>query len=83
MSLDNIRAQTELAKKAMEQINVQSRIFETILHEAIKGAPNEDKETIQAYSVLHKKAVNLAKQGKLKEAQELIKNFTDASKNSK
>lgn len=82
MDLKNIKAQLELSKKAIQETKNQNRIFETILQEAIKGAPKEDKKEIQRLQNMSRKAINLAKQGKLKEAQTLIKSFSDGGQNS-
>lgn len=82
MDLKNIKAQLELSKKAIQETKNQNRIFETILQEAIKGAPKEDKKEIQRLQNMSRKAINLAKQGKLEEAQTLIKSFSDGGQNS-
>lgn len=82
MDLKNIKAQLELSKKAIQETKNQNRIFETILQEAIKGAPKEDKKEIQRLQNMSRQAINLAKQGKLEEAQTLIKSFSDGGQNS-
>ena len=82
MDLKNIKAQLQLSKKAIQETKNQNRIFETILQEAIKGAPKEDKKEIQRLQNMSRKAINLAKQGKLEEAQTLIKSFSDGGQNS-
>lgn len=82
MDLKNIKAQLQLSKKAIQETKNQNRIFETILQEAIKGAPKEDKKEIQRLQNMSRQAINLAKQGKLEEAQTLIKSFSDGGQNS-
>lgn len=82
MDLQHIKAQLELSKKAIQETKNQNRIFETILQEAIKGAPKEDKHKIQHLQNMSRKAISLAKQGKLEEAQNLIKSFSDGGQNS-
>lgn len=82
INIENIKRQCELAKSAVSEIKKQNRIFETLMHEAIKGAPEEHKKDIQRIQVLATKAINLAKQGKSEEAQNLIKDFQNGSTNN-
>ena len=83
MSLEHIKAQMELSKKAIQETQNQSRIFEQVLQEAVEGAPNEDKMAIHKLQNMSKRAIALAREGKLDEAQNLIKSFSDAGKSNK
>lgn len=83
MELNALLEQAKLSQKAISEIQNQNRIFETILQEAVKGAPNEDKKKIEEVRQLSINAINLAKQGKIEEAQNLIKKFSDGNKNHK
>jgi len=75
MDLKNIKAQLELSKKALSEYKKQNTIFEQILQNAIKGAPEEDQGEIEKIRILTIKVTNLAKAGKLEEAQTLIKDY--------
>jgi hypothetical protein len=83
MDFKFLQSQMELAKKSISEIKNQNTIFETLLHEAIKGAPEEDKQEIERVRALSVKALNLAKAGKTKEAQDLIKNFRHGGQSNK
>lgn len=83
MDLNDIIQQANISKEAIQQIKNQNRIFETILHEAVKGAPNEDKSKIEEVRMISKKVIDLAKQGKSEEAQQMIKDFQNGGKNNK
>jgi hypothetical protein len=82
MDLKMILEQSELARNAMDQINVQNRIFENTIQQALMGAPDGDKKQIDEVKTLMAKVTTLAKDGKIIEAQNLIKQFQDASKNN-
>lgn len=79
IDLNTIIEQGKLAQKAVVEIKNQNRIFESILQEAVKGAPNEDKKKVEEVRLLSLKAINLAKEGKIEEAQNLIKIFKDGN----
>lgn len=82
MDLNDVIQQANISKEAIQQIKNQNRIFETILHEAVKGAPNEDKSKIEEVRMMSKKVIDLAKQGKSEEAQQMIKDFQNGGKNN-
>lgn len=75
MDLKNIKKQIELSKNAVSEMKKQNAIFDTLLQEAIKGAPEEHKPAIDKMRSVVIKVKNLAKNGKLQEAQELIKQY--------
>ncbi len=75
MDFKTVQQQIKLSKKAIEETKVQNRIFENLLQEAIKGAPEEDKNQVQKIQVFANKVLSLAKEGKQEEAQSLIKDF--------
>lgn len=75
INVETLKQQLENAKKLASQINVQNTIFEQTLQEAVKGAPEEDKQKLEKVRVLSIKAISLAKKGKLEEAQDVIKQF--------
>lgn len=83
IDINTIIEQGKLSRKAIAEIKNQNRIFETTLQEAVKGAPNEDKKKIEEVRQLSVKAMNLAKEGKIEEAQNLINTFKDGFKNNK
>ena len=82
IDLKTIEQQAKATKTAIAEIKKQNRTFETILQEAVKGAPKEDKQVIENVRLLSIKAMNLAKEGKIEEAQNLIKTFKDGFKNN-
>lgn len=75
IDLNATKQQAETVKKLLKEVNKQNRIFENIIDSALKGAPESDKSEINKIRILSQQAVNLAKQGKLDDAQNLIKNF--------
>jgi len=82
MDLKMILEQSELARNAINQMNEQNRIFENIIQQSLMGAPDGDKKKIDEVKTLMTKVTSLAKDGKIIEAQNLIKQFQDASKNN-
>jgi len=82
MDLKIILQQSELAREAMTQMNIQNRIFETEIQKALEGAPDSDKKKIEEVKTLMNTVINLTKEGKTTEAQNLIKNFQNGGKNS-
>lgn len=82
MSFKNIQSQLELSRKAISEMNKQNTIFETLLQEAIKGAPEEDKKEIDRIRSLTLKVQKLAKEGRIEEAQTLIKEHNYGGKNN-
>lgn len=75
MDLKNILEQAELGKKEIEQIKTQNRIFEALLDGTLKNAPESDKNKIQEVKNLSLNVINLAKEGKTTELNELINKF--------
>jgi hypothetical protein len=82
VDLKMILEQSQLAKNAMEQINVQNRIFENTIKQALMGAPDGDKNKINEVGQLMAKVTQLAKEGKINEAQNLVTEFQNGGKNS-
>lgn len=82
IDLKTIKAQSELSKKLFKEIENQNRIFENTIESAMKGAPESDKAKINEIRMLSQKSINLAKQGKLDDAQTLIKNFRHGDQDS-
>ena len=78
----NIKALTNLADKAIDQMNEEIAIFGKTLDQSIINAPEGDKTIIQDFKALTTKAFNLAKMGKADEAQALIRSFQHGSKNN-
>lgn len=82
MSFKNIESQLELSRKAISEMKKQNTIFETLLSEAIKGAPEEDKKEIDKIRSLTLRVQKLAKEGRIDEAQSLIKDYNYGSQNN-
>lgn len=54
-----------------------------VIDEAIKAAPDEEKDKIQDVKVLTQRAMAMAREGNAEGINELIKGFTDGRKNNK
>ena len=72
MDLKSIQKQMELSKQAVGEMNRQNRIFEHLLNETVKGAPEKDKKKIDEIRLKATQAIRLAKEGKADEAQKII-----------
>tara|TARA_R110000851_G_scaffold108617_1_gene230027 strand:- start:12184 stop:12423 length:240 start_codon:yes stop_codon:yes gene_type:complete len=79
MDINVLKQQAESAKKLFSEINNQNRIFGELIDDAMMGAKETEKPEINKIQMLTKKAINLAKQGKLDEAQTLIKNYRNGN----
>ena len=83
MDFKTIQSQLKLSQKAVQEMNVQNRIFENILSEAVKGAPESDKGTVNEIKLKANQAIQFAKQGKPEKAQKIIEElqikFTNGS----
>lgn len=75
MDFSHINELINNSQKALQEIQNQTRIFENVMQNVLENAPEGDKTKIQDVQLLMTKALNLAKQGKGDEAQQLIKNF--------
>lgn len=73
----------ELAEESKIRMNLQISIFDETMNELIKSVPEQNKTELEEFKGFQQRAMNLLKEGKVKEAQELIKSFSDGSKNSK
>lgn len=72
----------EMSKKMSRQLKVEMRIFDESINETIRNAPDEDKAKIEEIKKISQKAISLAQQGKINEANELIKDFRNGRKNN-
>jgi len=72
-----------MAATANEQLNIQMAIFEKSIQNVKENVDDEEKREIEKLQALSQKAINLAKQGKAVEADELIKQFQNGSKSNK
>ena len=75
MDWKKITSQMKDVEKMTSGIKEQSRIFENILQETVKGCDDSQKPIIEETIALTKRALALAKQGKRDEATQLIKDF--------
>lgn len=73
----NLNSLLQLAEDSKKQLNLSLAIFDETMNEAIRNVPDADKLEVERFKAISQQAINLAKAGKSKEAQELIKNFTD------
>lgn len=79
----NIKQLQEMARESSRKLNLELRIFDETMSEAVKGAPEEQKAEIENVKAMCQKAISLAKAGKLDKAQETIKDFQNGRKNNK
>lgn len=79
----NLNSLLQLAEESRKQMNLQMSIFDGVLNEMVKEVPEKDKDKIEEFKALTQRAINLAKEGKTEEAQELIKNFQNGCKNNR
>lgn len=82
MNHENLKSQMELSYKAINEIKKQNRIFESVIDEAVKGAPEKDKKGVQEVQSLLKQVNNLSKNGELQKAHDLIIEFNNGRKNN-
>lgn len=75
MDMNHIQRQLELTQSTVKSFKEQNRIFDELLKEAVKGAPEKDKKAVQKIQLLSMEVLEHAKKGDLKKAQELIKSF--------
>ena len=73
----NLNSLLQLAEDSKKQLNLSLAIFDETMNEAIRNVPDADKCEVERFKAISQQAINLAKQGKSKEAHELIKNFTN------
>ena len=73
----NLNSLLQLAEDSKKQLNLSLAIFDETMNEAIRNVPDADKGEVERFKAISQQAINLAKSGKSKEAQELIKNFTN------
>lgn len=73
----NLNNLLQLAEDSKKQLNLSLAIFDETINEAIRNVPDADKGEVERFKAISQQAINLAKAGKSKEAQELIKNFTN------
>jgi len=83
MNIDDIKERARVSMEAIKQMREQEKIFEGVIKEAIKNAPEEAKKDISRFNDLFMDVKRLAKSGDISQAEELIKNFDYASKNNK
>lgn len=81
MDFNKILEQAKTGERAIEEMNRQTKNFGDVLSVAVKGAPVEHQKEMEDLRVMALKAINLAKQGKQDEANQLIKKFSDGRKN--
>lgn len=79
---ETIRQQMDMTNKSVDELKKLSANFEHTMSDMVKKAPKEHQQQLEAVRVMTVKALNLAKQGKNDEAQQIIKDFQNGSKNS-
>lgn len=82
----NLKQLQDLSRMAVEsskQLDSQIGLINATISETLKNANESEKPEIENIMALTTKAINLAKQGKSDQAQELIKTFENGRKNNK
>lgn len=74
-TLDHLQQLSKMAMQSSKQLNQQMSILENVMSETLKNAPEENKAEIEKVKALTNKAINLAKQGKMQDVDQIIKNF--------
>ncbi|AHK11387.1 hypothetical protein F132_41 [Flavobacterium sp. phage 1/32] len=70
MGLDSLIKLSEQNRKQME---LELAKFDKVFEEVIKGVPEDQKGQIEKVKIISNKAIQLAKEGRQEEANELIK----------
>ena len=79
---DNLKNLIALSNEATKNIKIQMDILEQTINSSFQNVPEEEKQSVDEAINLSKKAINFVKQGKTKEATELLKNFSYGGKNN-
>lgn len=74
-TLDHLQQLSKMAMESSKQLNQQMSILENVMSETLKNAPEENKAEIEKVKALTNKAINLAKQGKMQDVDQIIKYF--------
>jgi len=71
-----------MAEESQKTLDLHMRIFDVNMDETIKKAPEEDKKAIEECKGICQSFINLAKNGKFEEGEELIKKYKDGRKSN-
>lgn len=82
-NLENLKRLSEMAIELSGQLQENISIFERQLEEKIKSAPEKDKNKLEDVRALTSQAISLAKTGRVKEAENLIKQFQQRFQNER
>jgi len=80
-NFDNLMNQLKMVRDANQNLENLNNVFNQTIKEAEKNLPDDKKGLLQDVKALNEKVISLTKQGKLAEAQSLIKQFSDGSFN--
>lgn len=80
-NFESLQQQAEMSKRAVEEMKRQIRLYEQTMETMVKTAPDDQKTELESVRLMSIRALNLAKQGKSDEAQQLIKDFKNGGKN--
>ncbi len=79
----NIHGLAELSRKAAAQLNQELRIFDQLMEETVKNVPDDQKPQVEEVKAFSVKAINLAKKGRVEEAQALTKELIRQHQNGR
>jgi hypothetical protein len=72
-----------LSQKSAQELTQQIRIFDEIMQKTVQQANEGDKQAVEELFGIAQQAINLAKTGKVDQANETIRNFENARKSTK
>lgn len=78
----HLKELTEMAKKSSDELNNAINIFGSSMDELIKELPDEEKGEVERVKGLMQRVINMSKNGRVSDAQDLIKNFSYGRKGS-
>lgn len=83
MSVDkNLQELIDLANQSQKTLDLKLSVFDKTMQEVLKNVPEEQKNEIQKIQSLTNKVINLSKEGKVNEINEILKQFGHGSKSN-
>lgn len=73
----------KMSQQNQKQLDLNVKIFDQTFGEVLKNAPVEDVGVLEKMRILTTKAINLAKEGKQTEAQDVLNQIKNECKSSK
>jgi len=80
---NNLNQLLQLSQEMSKKLDVEMRIFDETFNETIRNAPDEDKAAVEELKGLSQKAIALAKEGKVNEANKIINDYQNGRKSNR